>query len=235
MFDFSDKTILVTGGTGGIGSAVAALFDQFKGNVIVTNSKLANFKSNESVSRLLEELPDIDIWVNCAGINTIDELHNIKEEDFDNIMQVNVKAPFLIAKHISKHMKKQQSGKIVNIASIWGEKTISKRLSYTTSKAALIGMTKTLAVELAKYNIQVNTVSPGFTNTKLTNSILTKAQIKKLVLSVPMGRMANPDEIARIVMFLCSSQNTYITGQNIIVDGGFSVTWRYNHQYETIQ
>tara|TARA_R110000796_G_scaffold47224_2_gene113702 strand:+ start:223 stop:897 length:675 start_codon:yes stop_codon:yes gene_type:complete len=224
MFDFSNKTILVTGGTGGIGSAVAALFDQFKGNVIVTNSKLANFKSNESVTRLLEELPDIDIWVNCAGINTIDELHNIKEDDFDNIMQVNVKAPFLIAKHISKHMKKQQSGKIVNIASIWGEKTISKRLSYTTSKAALIGMTKTLAVELAKYNIQVNTVSPGFTNTKLTNSILTKAQIKKLVLSVPMGRMANPDEIARIVMFLCSSQNTYITGQNIIVDGGFSVT-----------
>tara|TARA_R110000782_G_scaffold6834_3_gene23431 strand:+ start:84 stop:758 length:675 start_codon:yes stop_codon:yes gene_type:complete len=224
MFDFSDKTILVTGGTGGIGSAVAALFDQFKGNVIVTNSKLANFKSNESVTRLLEELPDIDIWVNCAGINTIDELHNIKEEDFDNIMQVNVKAPFLIAKHISKHMKKQQSGKIVNIASIWGEKTISKRLSYTTSKAALIGMTKTLAVELAKYNIQVNTVSPGFTNTKLTNSILTKAQIKKLVSSVPLGRMANPDEIARIVMFLCSSQNTYITGQNIIVDGGFSVT-----------
>ena len=224
MFDFSNKTILVTGGTGGIGSAVAALFDQFKGNVIVTNSKLADFKSNESVTRLLEELPDIDIWVNCAGINTIDELHNIKEDDFDNIMQVNVKAPFLIAKHISKHMKKQQSGKIVNIASIWGEKTISKRLSYTTSKAALIGMTKTLAVELAKYNIQVNTVSPGFTNTKLTNSILTKAQIKKLVLSVPMGRMANPDEIARIVMFLCSSQNTYITGQNIIVDGGFSVT-----------
>jgi|TARA_B100001093_G_scaffold469138_1_gene489633 3-oxoacyl-[acyl-carrier protein] reductase len=224
MFDFSDKTILVTGGTGGIGSAVAALFDQFKGNVIVTNSKLANFKSNESVARLLEELPDIDIWVNCAGINTIDELDNIKEEDFDNIMQVNVKAPFLIAKHLSKHMKKQKSGKIVNIASIWGDKTISKRLSYTTSKSALIGMTKTLAVELAKHNIQVNTVSPGFTNTKLTNSILTKAQIKKLVSSVPMGRMANPDEIARIVMFLCSSQNTYITGQNIIVDGGFSVT-----------
>ena len=181
MFDFSNKTILVTGGTGGIGSAVAALFDQFKGNVIVTNSKLADFKSNESIITLLEELPDIDIWVNCAGINTIDELDNIKEEDFDNIMQVNVKAPFLIAKHLSKHMKKQKSGKIVNIASIWGDKTISKRLSYTTSKSALIGMTKTLAVELAKYNIQVNTVSPGFTNTKLTNGILSKKQIKELV------------------------------------------------------
>jgi|TARA_R110000851_G_scaffold106449_8_gene225601 3-oxoacyl-[acyl-carrier protein] reductase len=224
MFDFSNKTILVTGGTGGIGSAVAALFDQFKGNVIVTNSKLADFKSNESIITLLEELPDIDIWVNCAGINTIDELDNIKEEDFDNIMQVNVKAPFLIAKHLSKHMKKQKSGKIVNIASIWGDKTISKRLSYTTSKSALIGMTKTLAVELAKYNIQVNTVSPGFTNTKLTNGILSKKQIKELVSNVPMGRMADPAEIARIVMFLCSNQNTYITGQNIIVDGGFSIT-----------
>jgi len=226
MFDFSNKTILVTGGTGGIGSAVAALFDQFKGNVIVTNSKLADFKSNESIITLLEELPDIDIWVNCAGINTIDELDNIKEEDFDNIMQVNVKAPFLIAKHLSKHMKKQKSGKIVNIASIWGDKTISKRLSYTTSKSALIGMTKTLAVELAKYNIQVNTVSPGFTNTKLTNGILSKKQIKELVSNVPMGRMADPAEIARIVMFLCSNQNTYITGQNIIVDGGFSITWK---------
>ena len=224
MFDFSNKSILVTGGTGGIGSAVAALFDQFKGNVIVTNSKLADFKSNESIITLLEELPDIDIWVNCAGINTIDELDNIKEEDFDNIMQVNVKAPFLIAKHLSKHMKKQKSGKIVNIASIWGDKTISKRLSYTTSKSALIGMTKTLAVELAKYNIQVNTVSPGFTNTKLTNGILSKKQIKELVSNVPMGRMADPAEIARIVMFLCSNQNTYITGQNIIVDGGFSIT-----------
>ena len=224
MFDFSNKNILVTGGTGGIASAVAALFDQSKGNVIVTNSKLADFKSNESIITLLEELPDIDIWVNCAGINTIDELDNIKEEDFDNIMQVNVKAPFLIAKHLSKHMKKQKSGKIVNIASIWGDKTISKRLSYTTSKSALIGMTKTLAVELAKYNIQVNTVSPGFTNTKLTNGILSKKQIKELVSNVPMGRMADPAEIARIVMFLCSNQNTYITGQNIIVDGGFSIT-----------
>ena len=85
-------------------------------------------------------------------------------------------------------------------------------------------MTKTLAVELAKYNIQVNTVSPGFTNTKLTNGILSKKQIKELVSNVPMGRMADPAEIARIVMFLCSNQNTYITGQNIIVDGGFSIT-----------
>ena len=224
MFDFSNKNILVTGGTGGIGTAIAALFDQFKGNVIVTNSKLADFKYTEDIITLLDELPNIDICVNCAGINVINELHNINEEDFDDIMHVNVKAPFLISKHVAEHMKKQKNGKIVNISSIWGDKTISKRLSYTTSKSALIGMTKTLAVELAKYNIQVNTVSPGFTNTKLTNGILSKKQIKELVSNVPMGRMADPAEIARIVMFLCSNQNTYITGQNIIVDGGFSIT-----------
>jgi len=224
MFDFSNKNILVTGGTGGIGRAIAALFDQFKGNVIVTNSKLADFKYTEDIITLLNELPNIDICVNCAGINVINELHNIKEEDFDDIMHVNVKAPFLISKHVAEHMKKQKNGKIVNVSSIWGDKTISGRLCYTTSKSALIGMTKTLAVELAKYNIQVNTISPGFTNTKLTRSILSKDQINELVSKVPMGRMADPIEIARIVMFLCSKQNTYITGQNIIVDGGFSIT-----------
>lgn len=224
MFDFSNKNILVTGGTGGIGTSIVALFDQFKGNVIVTNSKLADFKYTEDIITLLDELPNIDICVNCAGINVINELHNIKEEDFDDIMHVNVKAPFLISKHVAEHMKKQKNGKIVNISSIWGDKTISGRLCYTTSKSALIGMTKTLAVELAKYNIQVNTISPGFTNTKLTRSILSKDQINKLVSKVPMGRMADPIEIARIVMFLCSKQNTYITGQNIVVDGGFSIT-----------
>lgn len=224
MFDFSNKNILVTGGTGGIGTSIVALFDQFKGNVIVTNSKLADFKYTEDIITLLDELPNIDICVNCAGINVINELHNIKEEDFDDIMHVNVKAPFLISKHVAEHMKKQKNGKIVNISSIWGDKTISGRLCYTTSKSALIGMTKTLAVELAKYNIQVNTISPGFTNTKLTRSILSKDQINELVSKVPMGRMADPIEIARIVMFLCSKQNTYITGQNIVVDGGFSIT-----------
>ena len=224
MFDFSNKNILVTGGTGGIGTAIAALFDQFKGNVIVTNSKLADFKYTEDIITLLNELPNIDICVNCAGINVINELHNIKEEDFDDIMHVNVKAPFLISKHVAEHMKKQKNGKIVNVSSIWGDKTISGRLCYTTSKSALIGMTKTLAVELAKYNIQVNTISPGFTNPKLTRNILSKDQINELVSKVPMGRMADPIEIARIVMFLCSKQNTYITGQNIVVDGGFSIT-----------
>jgi 3-oxoacyl-[acyl-carrier protein] reductase len=139
-------------------------------------------------------------------------------------MQVNVKAPFLISQHVSGYMKSGYTGKIINISSIWGEKTISKRLCYTTSKAALIGMTKTLAVELAKYNILVNTVSPGFTNTELTNNILSTSAKNELIDKVPLNRMAEPNEIANTVLFLSSDLNTYITGQNIIIDGGFSIT-----------
>ena len=224
MFDFKGKNILVTGGSGGIGKSIVNLFSQYKGNVISINSNHADFSKNDDIYQMLNNLPEIDICVNCAGINKINSLGNIQEKDFDKIMQVNVKAPFLISQYVSKFMKKRGKGKIVNIASIWGDKTIEERLCYTTSKSALIGMTKTLAVELAKDNIQVNTVSPGFTDTKLTRTILSDNQIKKLLSKVPMNRMANPYEIANIVVFLCSELNTYITGQNIIIDGGFSIT-----------
>jgi len=224
MFDFKGKNILVTGGSGGIGKSIVNLFSQYKGKVISINSNHADFSKNDDIYQMLNNLPEIDICVNCAGINKINSLGNIQEKDFDKIMQVNVKAPFLISQYVSKFMKKRGKGKIVNIASIWGDKTIEERLCYTTSKSALIGMTKTLAVELAKDNIQVNTVSPGFTDTKLTRTILSDNQIKKLLSKVPMNRMANPYEIANIVVFLCSELNTYITGQNIIIDGGFSIT-----------
>ena len=139
-------------------------------------------------------------------------------------MKVNVKAPFIISKHVMEDMKKNNWGRIINISSIWGTKSIEKRTSYTTSKAALIGMTKTFAIEGAKHNILVNSVSPGFTNTELTSKILSKKDRKELINKVPLKRMAKPKEIANIVAFLCSNLNTYITGQNIIVDGGFTIT-----------
>ena len=224
MFNFADKNILVTGGSGGIGKAIVNSFNCNRGSVTSIGSEDYDLKSDTSIKQLLADLPNIDICINCAGINKIDNLHDIKEHDFDTIMQVNVKAPFIISQHVSKHMKRSGGGKIINIASIWGDKTVAKRLCYTTSKSALIGMTKTLAAELAEYNIQVNTISPGFTDTKLTRSILTDSQISELVSKVPMKRMATPQEIANAVIFLCSDLNTYITGQNIIIDGGFSIT-----------
>ena len=119
-------------------------------------------------------------------------------------------------------MKKNKYGRIINVSSIWGTKTKEQRTSYTTSKAGLIGMTKTMSVELAKYNILVNSVSPGFTSTELTKSILSEGDIKQLSEQVPLGRFASVDEISKDVLFLCSDLNTYINGQDIKIDGGFT-------------
>ena len=121
-------------------------------------------------------------------------------------------------------MKKNNWGRIINIASIWGSKSKKQRTSYTTSKSALIGMTKTMAIEYAQHNILINSVSPGFTDTELTSTILSKKQKEELINQVPIKRMAKPEEIANTVAFLCSNLNTYITGQDIIIDGGFTIT-----------
>ena len=115
-----------------------------------------------------------------------------------------------------------QFGKIINIASIFGVISKEKRAAYSSTKWGLIGFTKAVALELAPFNIQVNAVSPGFVDTDLTRKILGLENMKQLEETIPQGRLANPDEIANVVLFLCSSQNTYITGQNIVVDGGFT-------------
>ena len=136
-------------------------------------------------------------------------------------MHINAKAPFMISKAVTKGMKARRYGRIVNIASIFGHCTKEKRSCYTTSKFALIGMSKTLAVEMAPYSVLVNSVSPGFTATELTTRVLGTEGIAEMCKQVPMKRMAMPDEISKVVLFLCSEHNTYLTGQNIIVDGGF--------------
>ena len=119
-------------------------------------------------------------------------------------------------------MKKNNFGRIVNIASIWSKITKSGRTVYSMSKSALVGMTRTLAVESAAHNVLVNCVSPGFTMTELTRSTLSDEEIQQLSNQVPMKRFANPGEISKVVMFLCSDMNSYITGENIVVDGGYT-------------
>ena len=140
-------------------------------------------------------------------------------------MHVNVKAPFIISQAVCKKMKKNQYGRVVNISSIFGHCTKEKRSCYTTSKFALAGMTKTFAVEMAPHKVLVNSVAPGFTMTELTKNILGKDGMKQIALEVPMRRLAHPSEISRVVLFLASEFNTYLTGQNIIVDGGFVNVW----------
>ena len=159
-------------------------------------------------------------------VNTSSALYNsvteISLDDWDWINAVNLRGPFLLTQAVSEKMKKQKSGKIINIASIFGVVSKENSAAYSTTKWGLIGFTKAVALDLASFSVQVNAVSPGFVDTELTRRILDKKEIEKLVYTIPQKRLADAKEIAKTIIFLASDQNTYITGQNIIVDGGFT-------------
>lgn len=242
--DFSEKKILVTGGTRGIGKEIAIQFLNSGGYVIITGTKTVDesklkkewgynnliykrvdFLIEESVLMFLDWIKNqdkIDILVNNAGINRVDFNVNSRTSDFNNIMDVNLKGPYLFCREVSMIMKKNKFGRIVNISSIWAAITRPGRSLYSTSKFGLVGLTKTLSVELASYGILVNAVAPGFTMTELTKKTNSKKEIEDLKKIIPIKRLAQPIEIARLILFLTSEMNSYITGQNIIIDGGYT-------------
>jgi 3-oxoacyl-[acyl-carrier protein] reductase len=168
-------------------------------------------------------MDNIDICVNNAGINIIKPYEKCSADEYQRLMSINLTAPFSITQQLIPGMKKRSFGRIVNIASIWSEISKPRRSLYTTSKTGLVGFTRSLAVENASSNILVNAVSPGFTRTEMTKESLSADEIKTLSEQIPIGRFAEPNEIAQTVLFLCSDLNTYITGQNIVVDGGFTL------------
>jgi len=244
--DLENKTVVVTGGTRGIGAATVEAFLESGARVYATGTDLQvlnelnesaksktkpveylylDFTLPDSVSEclgILSKLDRIDVLVNNAGVNKINPIDEIAEEDWDWINAVNLRGPFLITKMFAKKMKEQKSGRIVNISSIFGVVSKEKRAAYSTTKWGLIGLTKAIALDLAPDNILVNVVSPGFVDTELTKRVLGEEGIDELVGKIPQLRLANCKEIAKTVLFLASEHNTYITGQNIIVDGGFT-------------
>lgn len=235
---------LVTGGTRGIGMSIVQQLLKAGAMVLATgtdesqinklnqenqNSLLKyltlNLKDPQSVEKFINEGVEkynIDILINNAGVNIVSEVTEINEDDFREIQNINVHGPFLLAKAFGIKMIEKKWGRIVNIASIWSIVTRPGRLSYSTSKMALLGLNKTLAVEWAKHNVLVNCVSPGFTLTELTASTNTKDELKIIENTIPQNRLAEPDEIAKCVLFLSCKLNTYITGQNIAIDGGYT-------------
>jgi NAD(P)-dependent dehydrogenase (short-subunit alcohol dehydrogenase family) len=244
--DFQGQTVLVTGATRGMGKQFADDFAKLGANLILTGTDkdkietlnreakrdghvtrkycavdFANADSTKAFIEAIEAYQKIDVCINNAGINRINFVDETLLEDWKDIMAVNLEAPFMITRAVSKMMKKNSYGRIVNIASIFGVVSKAKRSIYSTTKFGLRGLTTTTAIELAPYNVLVNSVSPGFVLTEITKSILSKEEMKQLATQVPIGRFAEADEISRVVLFLASPLNTYLTGQNIVVDGGF--------------
>lgn len=245
--DFAGKVVLITGATRGIGAAVAADLEAAGAELILTGTDpdriaelnrgseaaaravrylQADFTDESSLNGFLEELgniPRIDVCINNAGINKIDPICDLTSADYDRITRVNLRAPVLICGTVCAKMRTNGYGRIVNIASIWSAATKSGRSLYSMTKTGLVGLTRTIAVDMAPYNVLANAVSPGFTKTELTESTLSPADAQALAAQIPLNRFAEPSEMSKVIMFLASDLNTYLTGQNIIVDGGFTV------------
>jgi 3-oxoacyl-[acyl-carrier protein] reductase len=219
------KTALVTGATRGIGKAIASLFKEAGAKVIAVGSKELDLSDGQSIERFLERMEGfgpIHILVNNAGINKIDAIDQINDEDWDRIIQVNLTgARKLMTKTSQIMIRRKIKGHILNISSIFGIVARAKRGSYAASKAGLIGLTKAVALDLAPQGILVNALCPGFVGTDLTRSVLSKKEMAMLSQDVALGRFADVEEIACAALFLCSSKNTYITGQAIVADGGY--------------
>ncbi len=227
---------LVTGGTRGIGLAVAKMLYDNGATVTVTGTRegvripegflyrAVDFLDHERMKNFVEEVGEmqIDILINNAGINKISKFKDIDINDFDRIQHVNVRAPFLLCRAVIPGMIKNGWGRIVNMSSIFGKVSKEYRGSYSASKFALDGITVALSAEVAKYGILANCVAPGIIDTELTRNVLGEKGMTEIVSKIPIGRLGNTEEIAAFVTWLAGPENTYITGQNIAIDGGFT-------------
>jgi NAD(P)-dependent dehydrogenase (short-subunit alcohol dehydrogenase family) len=229
------KTVLVTGANRGIGAAIATRFKQEAYTVYGTSTTgdaaedvdhmfKVDFSNRESLNDFIElfrETP-LDTLVNCAGINNPKPFLDITADNFDSTYQVNLYAPFALCQMAIPKMLERWYGRIVNISSIWGKISRPNVAAYSATKFGIDGMTLSLANEYASQNILANCVSPGFIDTEMTRKNLPPERIEMFNKLTPAGRLGTPEEIANLVYFLGSEKNTFISGQNIACDGGFT-------------
>ena len=227
---------VVTGATRGIGFAIAERLLNDSCEVIATGTKAGSYGPEGSIYQQVDFLNDsstdafveylkqkpIDILINNAGINKISEFESIEIADLNRIHKVNLETPFLLCQAVIPNMKKNNWGRIVNITSIWGKVTKEYRAAYSSSKFGLDGMTVALAAEVASMGILANSVGPGVIDTDLTRKVLGDKGIQEIQSTIPIKRLGKPSEVASFVSWLVSEENTYISGQNIMIDGGFT-------------
>ena len=214
---------LVTGGTGGIGASIVAHLTDLGIEVEAPGRDRLDLLDRESVSRFLAGDAAFDILINNAGINELCSISEFDFEKWDRMLEINLAVTARLMQGCLPCMRERQWGLIVNIASIYGRVVRESRGIYSATKAGLIHLTSTVAVEEAENNILVNSLSPGFVDTALTRQNNSKEKIAELEAKIPLGRMAQPCEIAEFVGYLSSEKNTYLTGQDIAVDGGYTI------------
>jgi len=217
------RRALVTGASRGIGKAIAARLQRGGAKVLTPPRQELELLSNASIDSYLAALSEpVDILVNDAGINRLGSAVEASDGDIQDTLQINLVAPLRLVRGLAPGMMERRYGRIVNISSIWSVVSKPRRITYAASKSGLNGLTRTLAVELAPYNILVNAVAPGFVLTEMTRQNNTEADLEAICRTIPAERLARPEEIAEVVAFLCSEANSYLTGQTLLVDGGFT-------------
>jgi len=217
------KTALITGASRGIGKSIKEILSKDEIEIISPTRNELDLSSSESIDKFLSQVSaDIDIIINNAGILKVGEHNEFSSDDFHEILQVNVVAPFKIISGFVEKMKVQNFGRIVNISSVWGQKSKKGRTLYSSSKAALDALTRSLAIEFASYNILINSVAPGYIETDMLKQCNTEEELSIIRDTIPMKRFGKKSEIAELVRFLSSENNSYITGQIFTIDGGYT-------------
>jgi 3-oxoacyl-[acyl-carrier protein] reductase len=244
MFDLAGKTALVTGATGGIGSAIARVLHARGATIAVSGTRTGvleelkaslgervhvfacNLSDPADVEKLVPSaeaaMGSVDILVNNAGITRDGLVMRMKDEDWQAVIDVNLTASFRLARAAMRGMVRKRWGRIVNISSVVGVTGNAGQANYVASKAGMIGLTKTLAQELASRNVTVNAIAPGFISTPMTD-VLNDKQKEGILLRVPAGRLGTPEDIAAAVLYLSSEEAAYVTGQTLHVNGGMAM------------
>ena len=240
-YNFENQKVLITGASGGIGNLLCKKFNQYKCKLILTssdNEKLNNLKNEygeshnyylldfldtnifaEKIKKISDEHPDIDILINNAGITRDNIFLRMTNDQWQEVINVNLNSNFFILKQILKNMIKRKSGNIIGITSLVAFTGNPGQANYTASKSALISMYKSIAIEVAERNIRINSIAPGFIKTKMTDNLNDK-QKDAILQKIPMKKFGEPEDVANLALFLASNASSYITGQTFHINGG---------------